>query len=46
MEKDVIVAIALGIGLAASCGFRAFVPLLVASIAAKLGFLPLQDCFQ
>lgn len=46
MEKDVIVAIALGIGLAASCGFRVFVPLLVASVAAKLGFLPLQEGFQ
>ncbi len=45
MGKDVILAIALGIGLAASCGFRVFVPLLVASIAAKLGFLPLQEGF-
>lgn len=41
-----IVAVALGIGLAASCGFRVFVPLLVASVAAKLGFLPLQEGFE
>jgi len=46
MGKEVIAAIALGIGLAASCGFRVFVPLLVASVAAKLGFLPLQEGFM
>jgi len=40
MDKEVIIAVAAGIGLAASCGFRVFVPLLVAGIAAKTGLLP------
>ncbi|MBN1791181.1 MAG: DUF4126 domain-containing protein [Bacteroidales bacterium] len=34
MEKEIITAIALGIGLSASAGFRVFIPMLVASIAA------------
>lgn len=46
MDKDVIAAVALGVGLAASCGFRVFVPMLVASIAAHLGILPVQEGFQ
>src|SRR4051812_9804505 len=32
-----------GVGLAASCGFRVFVPLLVMSIAVKAGQLDLSD---
>ncbi|HOW26693.1 MAG TPA: DUF4126 domain-containing protein [Bacteroidales bacterium] len=46
MEKEVITAVALGVGLAASCGFRVFVPLLVASIAARTGVFPLNESFQ
>jgi len=46
MEKDLIIAVAIGIGLSASCGFRVFVPMLVASIAAKLGIFPVQEGFQ
>ena len=46
MEKEVITAVALGVGLAASCGFRVFVPLLVASIAARTGVFPLDESFQ
>lgn len=46
MEKETIIAIAIGIGLAASCGFRVFVPMLVAAIAAKAGLLPLNESFQ
>jgi hypothetical protein len=46
MEKEYITAVCLGIGLAASSGFRVFVPLLVASIAGKLGFLPLSEGFN
>jgi hypothetical protein len=38
-------SIALGIGLAAATGFRVFVPLLVAGLAARLGYLPLVDSF-
>ncbi len=41
-----ITAMALGIGLAASAGFRVFVPMLVASIAAHSGILPVQDGFM
>jgi hypothetical protein len=43
---DTTVAILVGIGLAASCGFRVFVPLLVASGASLSGYLPLSDGFQ
>jgi hypothetical protein len=39
-------SIALGIGLAAATGFRIFVPLLVAGIAARAGYLPLADGFH
>ena len=34
-----LMAICAGIALAAACGFRVFVPLLVAAIAVRLGFL-------
>ncbi|MBG0859186.1 MAG: DUF4126 domain-containing protein [Bacteroidales bacterium] len=46
MEKEAIIAVAIGIGLSASCGFRVFVPMLVASIAAKAGIFPVQEGFQ
>lgn len=46
MDKEIITAIALGVGLAASCGFRVFVPMLVASVAAHLGIFPVQEGFQ
>lgn len=35
-----------GVGLAAACGFRVFVPLLVLSIAAALGAIPLSNDFS
>lgn len=41
-----LLSIALGIGLAAAAGFRVFVPLLVAGIAARTGFIHLSDAFQ
>lgn len=46
MEKEVLTAVALGIGLSASVGFRVFIPLLAASIAARMGLLPLQEGFM
>lgn len=46
MDKELIVAIFLGIGLSASCGFRVFIPLLVASIAARFGYLPVSEGFE
>ena len=42
---DTALSIALGIGLAAAVGFRVFVPLLVASIAAYSGHLHLDENF-
>jgi hypothetical protein len=45
LSPETVTAVALGIGLAASAGFRVFVPMLVASIAAHAGVLPVQDGF-
>lgn len=42
---ETISAIALGIGLSASTGFRVFVPLLVVGLASHFGFLVLDDAF-
>lgn len=42
---DTIVSICAGVGLAAACGFRVFVPLLVLSIAATLDVVPLAEDF-
>lgn len=38
-------SIALGLGLAAATGFRVFVPLLVAGLAARADYIPLLDSF-
>jgi len=38
-------SIAVGLGLAAACGFRVFAPLLVACVAARTGFLELGGGF-
>lgn len=46
METEWITAVAIGIGLAASAGFRVFVPMLVAAVAARAGVLPLNESFQ
>ncbi|HAX92719.1 MAG TPA: DUF4126 domain-containing protein [Bacteroidales bacterium] len=46
MEKEIITAIAIGIGLSASCGFRVFVPMLIASIAARMNIFPDTEGFQ
>jgi hypothetical protein len=40
-----LLAALVGIGLAASCGFRVFVPLLMVSIAARSGHLELAEGF-
>ncbi len=45
MDKEIITAVALGIGLSASTGFRVFVPLLIAGIAARFGVLPMNESF-
>jgi Domain of unknown function (DUF4126) len=44
-EFDIVVSIALGVGLAAAVGFRVFLPLLVMSGAAYTGHLSLGDSF-
>ena len=41
-----LVSIAIGLGLAAACGFRVFTPLLIAGIAAHWGHLPLASGFE
>ena len=40
-----LIAIAVGIGLAAATGLRVFLPLLVAGLAARWGAMPLADGF-
>ena len=39
----IFLAIAMGIGLSACCGFRVFLPMLVAALAARAGVLPVQE---
>jgi hypothetical protein len=41
-----LVGVALGIGLAAATGFRIFIPLLIAGLAARFEVLPLGESFQ
>jgi hypothetical protein len=41
-----VVAVVMGIGLAASCGFRVFVPLLVASAGTHAGYLEVASGFE
>jgi Domain of unknown function (DUF4126) len=41
-----LIAIAIGIGLAAATGFRVFLPLLIAGAASRWGGLPLANSFQ
>src|SRR5262245_21437277 len=42
---DLLLSVALGIGLAAATGFRVFIPLLVAGLAARAGWVPLAESF-
>jgi hypothetical protein len=43
---DTIVAVCLGIGLSAACGFRVFAPLFALSAAALSGHIALADAFD
>lgn len=43
---EYVIGISLGIGLAASSGFRVFVPLLIANIASLAGFVNLNAGFE
>jgi Domain of unknown function (DUF4126) len=42
---ELLFSVALGIGLAAATGFRVFIPLLVAGLAARAGWVPLTESF-
>jgi len=46
VSLESLVAVAIGIGLAAATGFRVFAPLLVAGLAARLDVLPLSHGFE
>lgn len=43
---DIAIGICLGLGLAASCGFRVFVPLLISNIASLLGIVHIGGGFE
>jgi hypothetical protein len=45
MNVSLLLAVLTGLGLAAACGFRIFVPLLIASVAARTGVLPVHEGF-
>ncbi len=42
---DTLLSIGLGVGLAAACGFRVFVPLLTMTLAERVGYLELSESF-
>lgn len=44
--QETIISICLGIGLAASVGFRVFLPLLAVSIAGHYGMIPLNEQWE
>jgi hypothetical protein len=46
VSTESLVGVALGIGLAAAAGFRMFLPLFVAAVAARWGGLPLAEGFD
>jgi hypothetical protein len=43
---DVLLSVCLGLGLAAACGFRVFVPFLVLNLAARSGYVALDGSFE
>ena len=40
---EILLSLAIGLGLSAACGFRVFVPFLVMSVAAQAGYLDLAE---
>ncbi|MGF7217746.1 hypothetical protein GGR92_003921 [Spirosoma lacussanchae] len=46
MTYDWIVSACVGLGLAACCGFRVFVPMLIASVATRLGIVGTFEGFE
>ena len=45
MLMDIFLSVCMGIGLAAACGFRVFVPFLLLSVAALTGHVQLAKGF-
>ncbi len=43
---ETVLAVCIGVGLAAACGFRVFLPLLAVSLAARVGYLHLAAGFD
>jgi Domain of unknown function (DUF4126) len=43
---ETFISIAIGLGLAAACGFRVFLPLFLISVASRAGFLSLAGSFD
>ena len=43
---EILLSLAIGIGLSAACGFRVFVPFLVMSVAAQAGYLDLNSGWE
>lgn len=46
VTAETLRGIMIGLGLSAACGFRVFLPPLIAGIAAKFGYLDLAEGFQ
>ena len=46
MAVEIVSSVGLGVGLAAACGFRVFLPVLVMGLAARTGFLDLTGGFE
>jgi len=46
MSAEVLLAIAVGIGLSAACGFRVFIPLLLLNLASRVGYAQLAPGFE
>lgn len=44
--KAILISLSLGLALSACCGFRVFIPLLIAAVAAKIGWLPTSSGFE
>ncbi len=44
--ETALLSFAIGIGLAAACGFRIFIPMVVMSLASRAGYLSLGDDFE
>ena len=43
---EVLLSVCLGLGLAAACGFRVFVPFLILNLAARSGYVALDGSFE